>query len=375
LSKFTIAAPRAAWLALLTAAHKITAAGKPQPVFSCVRIDAAGGRVTWAATDGDSWRLGACDPDDEAITATQDGAGLVPVAAALPVLKSLPDGLVSLELAANQVRVTAGKFRAQLPTFPILDFPPLPTGERIGAVSLPSALLARLIAHVLPCVHQQGASHWMKGIRVDRTAEAITLAAADGHKLAHVSAAVAIPSVDTFTGEILPWRPLSELRPLLESGDTVTYARDEFERHWFTVGRDSMVLRCVQDKFPDILRVIPKTPKVSIQVDRLQLLGLVRRLGLLAPPTKGITLACKKGQLAGTVSSAERGQADDAIPVDHTGGALTFAINFEYLAALLDALEGESAVLEALDASAPIALRAAEASDLVAVFALAPMRL
>ena len=377
MSKFTITAPRAIWLSILTAAHKITAAGKPVPVFGCVRLaSTTDGRVSWAATDGDCWRLGSVPADTEGLRVSGDGAALVPVAAALPVLKSLSEGAIALEWAENgHLQIQAGKFRGQLPTFPIADFPLLPAGDLIGPATIPAAVLVRLIHHALPCVHQTSAQTWMKGIRIDRQADSISCTAADGHKLAYLREPLAIDSPDTFTGEILPWRPLADMRAMLEGADTVVYARDEFERHWFTVGADSLVLRGIQAQFPDVLRVIPARPKVTIEADRLQLLGLVRRLGLLADANRSLRLQVEHGQLVGRASSGERGQGEDAIPVSHTGPALAFAISHEYLTDLLEAYDSPSVQLEAVDELAPIAIRPTGDTPSGAVYAVALMRI
>jgi DNA polymerase-3 subunit beta len=139
--------------------------------------------------DGDA-RLRATDMElglDVGLDAEVEGTGAVvlPGRLLVEVIRSLPDGSVSLTLreAERDVEITAGSSKFHLRTLPADDFPRFPETEG-DPVELPAAALRDTINRVARAASRDEARPVLTGVLVTAEGDELTMVATDSYRLA-----------------------------------------------------------------------------------------------------------------------------------------------------------------------------------------------
>ena len=141
------------------------------------------------SSNGES-RLRATDMElglDVALEAEAEGAGAVvlPGRLLVEVVRSLPDGSVTLELREQErdVEISAGSSRFHLRTIPADDFPKFPDAEG-DPIKLPAEALRETIGRVARAASRDEARPVLTGVLVTAEGTELTMVATDSYRLA-----------------------------------------------------------------------------------------------------------------------------------------------------------------------------------------------
>ena len=351
----TITAPRDAWVSMLTAANRVANA-KPIPVLACAHLQAAeGGGLSWWVTDTLVSHGGAF----AAVDISGAGTGLLPVAPALAMIKSCVDGPVSVTLSDHgDARVKAGSFNARIPSYSVEDFP-LPMDIGAPGLPLPRAVLARIIAEVLPSVDPASSRYYLRGAMVSVSGESVLAVSTDGHQLS--KSAAPLPALASEAVTILvPHEGLAHLAAMLRESEApdVFYAERECG-HVFRVGDEWLTVRPIDGQFPLWERVLPKTSRGRAVCDRHALTAALRRVELSAATreVRRVVFNFDGDALQLSGQSVERGDAADVVPIDLQGDGLRCILNARYVQNFLALADTEQVAIEFTSDVSPVVFR------------------
>ena len=315
------------------------------PVLSNVLIDAEGDTLKLAATNQEigitSW-----------IPAQVDQPGRVTVDARLlsEFVNTLPSEPVRLSMDAGKLtlKVKGLGAAAEINGIDAEEFPVLPRVEA-GAftASVDPQALREMIGQVEFAAASDDSRPVLAGVLIRLEEDRITMAAADGFRLAVREGQLTLPVLDRLD-VIVPARALRELARVI--GDrtepvelTITPNRGQLVVH---TGDTEFYSRLIDGTFPDFRQIVPREFATRLDVGRDEFLAAVRRAGFFARDNNDVVrLSAKAGEdelslgnLEVSATAAERGSSHSDVSAAIHGPEGEIAFNARYLVDVLTIL-------------------------------------
>src|SRR5438067_318745 len=212
-STLEIAVSRSELLRELTATQGVVERKTTIPILSNFLFEAAGDRLFITATDLDLSLRTSCPAKVK-----KDGACTIPARKLYDYVKLLPDTDISLRLLENHwVNIRSGRSNTKMVGMAKSNFPSLPAFPNAGIVKIPVSVLRTLISKTIFAISNEESRYTLNGALMVLQPESITMAATDGHRLAHIETAEKIGASDMRT--LVPKKAMSELHSLLQNAD------------------------------------------------------------------------------------------------------------------------------------------------------------
>lgn len=334
---------------------------------------------------GDALRLTATDMEIaivEEVASQASKAGSVTVSASIlfDIVKKLPDPILEFEQIeeGSPLILRAGRFKTDLFTLPVDDFPPMVAGELPYNFTITTKTLRFLIDRSKFAMSTEETRYYLNGIYFhvsdEEEGSCLRAVATDGHRLARVQAE--LPSgAEKMPGIIIPRKTITELRKLLDNNDDTVKISLSESRIQFLVGSVLLTSKLVDGTFPDYERVIPQRNSHLLRITRQSLSDAVGRVSAISQDrVRPIRMKISKHHLTLTSESSDQGEAQEELDENHvTYDAQPLEIGFQarYLTDILDQINIEAEfVLES--SSSPTLIRDTEQPS--ALYVLMPLR-
>ncbi len=298
----------------------------------------------------------------------EEGEITIPARLLTEFVNSLPSEPVEFSLASGSkaVELKCARFEARISGVDAADFPPIPKVDDGIATKVDVEALRQGISHVVFAVASEESRPVLTGVDAHFEGDVLTLAAADGFRLAVYRLPLASPVTEP-TEVIIPGRTLVELNRLLaEEEDPVTITvNPNRSQILFRLKDTEIVSQLVQGQFPQYSQLIPQSYTTKAVVEISDLLRATRTAAIFARDGSGIVrLVATPG--AGdltpgkiTVSARSEELGDDIGELDATveGEEAKIAFNGKYLVEVLSVLREQQVVLETTNPSSPGVIR------------------
>ena len=346
-------ADAAAW-ALRTVGARATL-----PALSGVRMEVAGDRLLLGSTD-----LEVSSSLSIPVQAVREGTALVPGRLLGDVVRSLPNAAVSADADSDRLHLECGNARFDLRLMPLEDFPALatPAGDSEPAV-LKADEFAGRVAQVARAASTDDARPVLTGVYVEASADDLVMAATDSYRLAVLTVDW---QQDVQGTVLLPRRALDEARRSAEQLGGEVRMTLESNQVGFDFGDRQLVTRLIEGSFPPFRQLIPSGFERRLEVDRADLIEVVRRVSVVGEANTTatpVTLHLSADTIRVTAGSGEVGQAEESLPGTLDGDDLQIAFNPRYLTDGLDAAGTQHVAMEFRDELKPAVIRPAPAGD------------
>ena len=259
--------------------------------------------------------------------------------------------------------VVCGKSSFALPTFPVEDYPTLPTMPSSSG-TIPGDVFAAAVAQVAIAAGRDDTLPTLTGIRVEIDGALMTLAATDRYRLA-MREFPWNPGAPSMEGSALvPARTLAETAKSLANADEVHISMAEgaeglmgFEGN----GRRTTT-RLLDGEFPKYRSLLPNETLSKASVSTAELIEAVKRVSLVAERNTPVRLAFTDGEVTLRAGSGDEAQATESVECDLDGDGLEIAFNPQYLLDGLGALDSAFTILAFTQATRPAVLSGAAES-------------
>ncbi|MBI2853040.1 MAG: DNA polymerase III subunit beta [Chloroflexi bacterium] len=296
----------------------------------------------------------------------EEGAITVPARLLTDFVNSLPNDQVEIGLPARgkTVGLRCARFEARITGVDAGDFPPIPKVEQGITTSVEVAALRQAISQVAFAAATEESRPVLTGVDAQFEGGLLTLAAADGFRLAVYKLPLASP-VDSKTEVIIPARTLAELNRLTGDGEeaaeiTVNSAKGQI---LFRLKDAELVSQLIQGSFPQYSQLIPQGYATRIIVDVAEFLRATKMASIFARDGSGIVrllISPDEGQKARLIVSArseEIGEDTGEIDGEVEGKEAKIAFNGKYLTDVLGVLREPKVALETTTPSSPGVIR------------------
>jgi DNA polymerase-3 subunit beta len=310
------------------------------------------------------------DPDlvievEHAVTGEADGVVLLPSRLASEIIRSFDPGLVSVDADEQEVRITSGRaeFVVRVPVGAEITWLAPTEGE---SITLPAGLFAEGLKQVVPAaLTDDTRAPQLTGVLMIAVDRGLRLVATDSYRLA-IRDLQGISAFEPGSEVLVPARALGEIQRLISGdadraqGGELIFRHSELDAVFETHGV-RLTTRLLKGPFPDYERLLPASYPSTFRVGREELAAALRRVRLMVRDAKDVATPVRVSfQVDGaelTVLTAESGRASERVDGQFSGEELVVAFNPNYLLDGIDAIRGETVILEVIDSSKPATVR------------------
>jgi DNA polymerase-3 subunit beta len=356
----------------LATVGRAVAARSTLPVLSNILLESYEGRLRLAATNleiGVSCWVGA--------RVEEEGSTTVPARLLTEFVNSLPPGQIDMELTerTQTLNLKCARYEANIKGIEASEFP---TAESIGGsnnLHLEAETFRQMIEHAVFAAATDESRPILTGVLAQFHQGGLTLAAADGFRLAVTSADVGV-DLDETTNVIIPARALSELNRISADQEdpielVITPKRNQVLFH---LSNTDLVSQLIEGNFPDYNQIIPKSHSTRAIINTQDLLKAVKVAFLFARDAANIIRfkivpgsELTPGQIIVTGTSAEFGDNVSELDATIEGDEVEIAFNARYMIDALSVVGTPEVALETSTPSSPGVLRPVDGSDFLCV--------
>jgi DNA polymerase-3 subunit beta len=328
------------------------------PITNNVLLATDEGRLKLVATNLEmaiSCWIGAKVEDEGAIT--------VPSRLITEFVASLPNDKINISLSprTKTLELKCARFEARISGVDAKDFPPIPKIEEGIITKVEAEALRRGIGQVVFAAASDESRPVLTGVNAEFEGDLLTLAAADGFRLAVYKLPLAAP-VSQKTIAIVPARTLAELNRMATEQEEPIEIKLNTKKSQilFRLKDIELVSQLVQGTFPQYAQLIPQSYITRAEVDVTQFLRATKTASIFARDGSGIVrLVITPGEKTTpgklTVSARSEEIGDDVGEIDAVvqGEEAKIAFNGKYLADVLGVLREPQVSLEVTSPSSP----------------------
>ena len=295
-----------------------------------------------------------------------EGATTVPARLLTEFIGSLPADKVNINLTSGKtLELKCARYEARISGVDAKDFPPIPKVDEGVITKVEVEALRQAITQVVFAAASEESRPVLTGVDAQFDGDLLTLAAADGFRLAVYKLPLATP-VSEKTEVIIPARTLTELNRLIGDDEetidiTVNPSKSQVLFH---LKNTELVSQLVQGTFPQYSQLIPQSYNTRVTIDVAEFLRATRTASIFARDGSGIVRVVgtpgsdlTPGKL--TVSARSEEIGDDVGEIDATveGEETKVAFNGKYLTDVLSVIRESQVVLETTNPSSPGVIR------------------
>jgi len=297
----------------------------------------------------------------------EEGAITVPARLLTEFISSLPSERVDISLLpqTKTLGLKCARFEARISGVDAKDFPPIPKVEEGITTQVEVETFRQGISQVAFAAATEESRPVLTGVHADFDGNLLTLAAADGFRLAVYKLSLTNP-VSQRIEAIIPARTLSELNRLIADQEEAVEIRvnPNKSQALFRLKNIELVSQLVQGMFPKYAQLIPQSYNTRAVVDVAEFLRATRTASIFARDGSGIVrmVVTPGGELTPgkvTISARSEEIGDNVGEIDAIvqGEEAKIAFNGKYLIEVLGVIRETQVALETTSPSSPGVVR------------------
>ncbi|SDW33861.1 DNA polymerase III, beta subunit [Arthrobacter sp. cf158] len=304
------------------------------PVLSGLLIEAATGALRISGFDYDKSARTQAAADVE-----RDGNALLPGKMFTDIVKKFGKKTVTVEVDGTAAKLTAGSAVFTIGSMSVTDFPPMPPLPQ-SAGTVDGDVFAAAVAQIIDAASTDAAVPALMGVKVISDGNELILLATDRYRLAEV---------------VVPWTPAGDgfealvratwLRDAAKGLAGETQILIDGNNVGIRSGNRATTTTVLDQDFPKIRTLFPKSTETEIVVDRAELADVVSRVGLVAERNTPLRITASGSEMTVDAGTGEAAQGQETIPCEVNGTDVVVAVNPGYLGWSLSVTPSENITL------------------------------
>jgi DNA polymerase-3 subunit beta len=307
----------------------------------------------------------------------EEGTITVPARLLTEFINSLPNERVDINLSSRTktLELKCARFEARISGVDAKDFPPIPPVDEGITTKIEADVLRQGITHVIFAAATEESRPVLTGVDAQLDGDLLTLAAADGFRLAIYKLPLAVP-ISQKTEVIIPARTLAELNRLIVDEEEVVEItiNPKKSQALFRLKNIELVSQLVQGTFPQYSQLIPQSYTTRAVASVAEFLRATKTASIFARDGSGIVrlVIAEGSELTPgkiTVSARSEEIGDDIGEIDAIveGEEAKIAFNGKYLTDVISVLHEAQVALETTNPSSPGVVRPVGADNYIHV--------
>ncbi|MEW6555532.1 MAG: DNA polymerase III subunit beta [Actinomycetota bacterium] len=335
------------------------------PILSGVKVESAEEGLVVHATDLESYAVTNCAANVE-----QAGECVVSLKVLMDILRDFKDEKIDVEVVGNEVMIRGQKSNIKLYTMPVEDFPNAPVVEVPVIEEMATEVFVPSVQKVAKAASRDEKRPTLLGILMEIEEKEIKMVSTDSYRLAirNLSEGFVVRETGQY---IIPSSALANFSRIAGKKGKISMYRDENRGQVrFDVGESNYIIRLIEGKFPKYGQFIPERLERSVEVDKEEMLGALKRASLISSTVKmnisgdGITMASE---------SREIGEGKESVAAEYTGEEMEIAFNGRFLEDGVQSIDGEKVVMGISEPLKPGIIKEKDREDFT--YIIMPIRL
>lgn len=320
------------------------------PILDCFLFELEDGTLSVTVSDSETTMVTTVEVTDG------DTGGRFAVAARtlLDALKEIPEQPLTFDINLDTYEITV---RYQNGKYSLMgqnadEFPQAASlGENAVRVEMEAEVLMNGINCSVFATADDELRPVMNGIYFDITTEDITMVASDGHKLVRYKTLAA--KGNERAAFILPKKPATLLKNLLPKEQGTVVVEFDERNAVFMLERYRMVCRLIEGRYPNYNSVIPQNNPHKATIDRLQLLGALRRVSIFSSQASSlIKLRLQENRMVISAQDIDFStSAEETQVCQYDGTPMSIGFKSTFLIDILNNISAAEVVIELADPS------------------------
>ena len=289
------------------------------------------------------------------------------------IVRSLPDGTVTVVAEKTNVTITGGSSEFSIVGTDAAEYPEIPSIDGSTGVSLPQGLLSEMIRQTIFAVSDNEARPIYTGELFEISEGMLTVVSIDGYRLALRREKVDCDGADC--SFIVPGTALSDLEKLCADTEDSVVITLGSKHISFAIGSTVLLSRRLEGEFLNYKKTVPSAFNVEVTTGRTLLQRTVERVSLIIDDKIKSPLRCTFGDNeVRIVCATALGRAEDACAVDGVGNDLEIGFNNRYLLDALKAAPADEIRIGLNSGASPCVIMPADGADNF-LYMILPVRL
>jgi DNA polymerase-3 subunit beta len=295
----------------------------------------------------------------------EEGEVTVPARLLTDFINSLNKQTMSVKTTSpgKGIEVKGDRVDATINGADAAEFPPIPSVDNGIATRIDAKAIRDAIHQVVLAAAAEDSRPVLTGVNIELDGDKLTLAAADGFRLA-VHRTTVLDAVSEKLSIIVPARTLQEVERLIEGDDPIDMlVTPQKSQVLFRLKNVEIVSQLIQGTFPNYSQLVPQDHTTRVVVDLAELQRATRTASIFAKDGSGIIRIQMTPGTGGsgtvTISSRaeELGDNTGEIEAEVEGSEGKIAFNSRYLSDVLAVLGKDKVAMEMTTSSSPGVIR------------------
>lgn len=320
------------------------------PILDCFLFELRDGMLTVTVSDSETTMTTTL----EVVESNADGRFAITARTLLDALKEIPEQPLTFDIDLQSLEMTVlyqngqyslvGQNANEFPT-------PVTLGENAVRMDIDAQVLLNGINRAIFATADDELRPVMNGIYFDITTESLTMVASDGHKL--VRSKTMSAHGNERAAFILPKKPAVLIKNLLPKEEGLVSIEFDERNAVFTLDNYRMVCRLIEGRYPNYNSVIPANNPNKITIDRLQLLGALRRVSIFSSQASSLVKLCMSAD--NMVINAQdidfSTSAKETLTCQYAGTPMEIGFKSSFLIDILNNIPSDDVLIELADPS------------------------
>lgn len=290
------------------------------------------------------------------------------------IIRKLPEEMVTIKTTDDlSISIKSGKASFQIRGLEAGDYPKIPIVEESQKVSVPQAVLKRMINQTIFATSNDESRPVLNGIKVSTDQQMLELVAIDGFRLAVRKEE--IEGKNEAMSFIVPAKAMAEVARILEDSDDPVAIYPSHNHILFETETVRLVSRLIQGDFMEYRNIVPASCKTKVELQSRDMLEAIERASLVINVEQRrfpVTLNNENRNELMISAKTDLGHVEELIPIDLNGDDIDINFNPKYFMDVMKCLEDQKLSLEFSGHSAPCLVKPLEGENFL--YLILPLR-
>jgi DNA polymerase-3 subunit beta len=287
----------------------------------------------------------------------KEGEITIPSRVITDIISNLPAGSVNLSVDKEQIKIEAQNFKSTISGMNSADFPSIPQVAGKDSIALEKESFLKALSQVSFAASIDETRPILTGILFIYKKGELILVGTDGFRLSQKR--IPMKGIQKAQNIILPKNVLNELLRLSTDEDEVKFSFKKADNQVvFGIGNTVLSSRILEGEFPDFEKIIPKSSKIKVRMDKEEFLRAVKLAAVFARESANVVKFNVKGDSV-ELSAESQVSGSQETKVDAKVSGLTgkkgfeIAFNYRFLEDFLGAVKEDEIQVELSATNAP----------------------
>ncbi len=288
------------------------------------------------------------------------------------IVRKLPDGNVFFSMDGQTLTIRCGRTVNQLQCMEYDEFPQMTfDGDDTFTISFDREKGRKIIEHTTFAVALDDAHPALAGVLLESEGKTLSMVATDSFQFAKNT--MTIEKEAPQKRVVVPGKTVTEIGRMLEEGEgaaSLTFSRTHMKAD---MGATVLISRLIDSNYIDYKRILPKSCKTRVLVDRDALMESVDRAQLVSRDGNNSVLFMIGSDNMTVKAESVVGKVEDELSAQVMGDGLSIAFNPKFVMNVLKNVEDDKVYLECNSPINPCVIRPVNSDDYF--YLVVPMRI